>query len=160
MRALVIYYSRTDTTRQVALNFAEMLGGDTAEIRCDRYGAGGLGYIRAAFDSVRGAQPIIEVPASADAARDLVVIAAPLWTGYPAVPVRTFLAARKPFPGRVALLLTHLGSPPDKAFTMLEADLAHPAEAKLALRQSDIQSGKALAELRGLAERLKRRDAA
>lgn len=55
--ARVIYYLRTGTTRQAASALTKMLGADTAGIRCDRHALGGLGCIRAAFDSVRGAQP-------------------------------------------------------------------------------------------------------
>lgn len=66
MRTLVIYYSRTGTTRKVAQALADMLGADTAEIRCERYGVGGLGYIRAAYDSVRGARPAIVIPTAVE----------------------------------------------------------------------------------------------
>jgi hypothetical protein len=160
MRTLVIYYSRTGTTRKAARALADMLGADTAEIRCERYGVGGLGYIRAAYDSVRGTRPAIVIPTAVDSNYDLVVIAAPLWTTYPAVPARSFLADRKPFPGRVALLLTHLGSPPDKAFAMMEAHLGRPAEGKLALRQTDIKSESASAALQAFTEDLKHKRAA
>lgn len=159
MRALVVYYSRTDTTRKAAQSLAEMLGADIAEIRCDRYTLGALGYMRAAFDSVRGARPAVQVPAAADAVYDLVVIAAPIWAGYPAAPMRSFLAGRKPHRGRVAVLLTHLGSPPDKAFALLDAELGRPADTTLALRQSDIQDGKASTELHEFVDRLKRASA-
>lgn len=160
MSALVVYYSRSGTTRMAAQSLATMIGADIAEIRCHRYSMSVFGYIRAAFESVRGARPAVEAPAAVDAAYDLVVIAGPIWTGYPATPVRSFLTGRKPFRSRIALLLTHLGSPPDKAFALLEADLGRPADAKLALRQSDIQDGKASAELREFAELLKRKAAA
>lgn len=49
MRTLVIYYSRTGyysrigTIRKAAQTLTDMLGADTAEIRCERYGGGGLG---------------------------------------------------------------------------------------------------------------------
>lgn len=100
------------------------------------------------------------IPTAVASDYDLVVIAAPLWTTYLAVPARSFLADRTLVPGRVALLLTQLDSPPDRAFGMMEAHLGRPAEAKLALRQTDIKSEFASAALEAFAEDLKHKRAA
>jgi hypothetical protein len=53
MRSLVLCYSRTGTTKEVAAALAERLGAELAELHCDRYRPGPLGYVRAAYDSLR-----------------------------------------------------------------------------------------------------------
>jgi hypothetical protein len=125
MPTLIVYYS---------------LGADLAEIRCARYRRGFIGYVRAAYDSVKGRLPAIDLPAAADLPCDLMIVAAPIWAGHAATPVRAFLAAGRTLPGKTALVLTRGGSSPDAAFAEMQAELSTPAKAKLALRAKDIQA--------------------
>ncbi len=148
MRSLIVYYSRTGNTRKVAQELAGMLGADLAEVRCDRYQAGFFGYLRAAYGSAKGRLPPIEFPSAVEQPYDLILVGGPIWVGRPALPIRAFLAMRKwPF-ARTALFLTHIGSPPDRALAEMEALLAAPAEAKLALRAGDTKGDRLPAALR------------
>lgn len=148
MRTLIVYYSRTGSTRKVARALAGMLGADLAEVRCDLYRPGFLGYVRAAYGSIRGELPAIEVPPAVGQPYDLVLIGAPMWVGRPAAPIRTLLAIRKWRLARSALFLTHIGSPPDRALAEMETHLPAPAVAKLAVRAADIQGDRLAAVLR------------
>jgi menaquinone-dependent protoporphyrinogen IX oxidase len=156
MRTLIVYYSRTGLTRKVAVALAGLLGADLAEIRCDQYGPGILRYIRAAYDSVRGKLPSIELPPAVRQPYDLVIIGTPMWTGHPALPIRAFLAGGTKLPSRVALFVTRIGAPPERTFADMEARLPAAAEAKLALKSGDVRHDRFSQALKDFAAQLVR----
>jgi hypothetical protein len=151
MRTLIVYYSLSGTTAKVAGGLAELLGADLAEIRCDRYRRGFIGYVRAAYDSVRGKLPLVGLPPAVDRPCDLMIVAGPIWAGHVATPVRAFLAAGRTLPRKIALVLTRGGSSPDAAFAEMQVELPVPAKAKLALRAQDIQADSITEALRAFA---------
>lgn len=140
MRTLIVYYSLSGTTAKVAKDLAALLGADLAEIHCDRYRRGFIGYIRAAYDSLRGKLPAVALPVAVDQPCDLMIVAGPIWAGHTATPVRAFFAGSHTLPGKIALVVTRGGSSPDAAFDEMQAELPVPVRAKLALRAKDIQA--------------------
>ncbi|WOF75695.1 hypothetical protein QMT40_003371 [Parvibaculaceae bacterium PLY_AMNH_Bact1] len=115
MKTLVIYYSRTGATRSIAEELVRTLDADIAEITSPRFHSGPFGYLRAGFDSVRGKLPPIDVPALDCAAYDLVLVGAPIWTSYPALPVRSFFAKAQLLGRETALFFTCEGHSPVQA---------------------------------------------
>lgn len=109
MKVLVLFYSRTGATRQVACALRRALDADLMEIRCPRFGLGIFGFLRAGYDSVRGNLPPIEVPEVDFSAFDLVLVGAPIWTGYPALPVRAFFSTAPVLGRETALFFTSEG---------------------------------------------------
>lgn len=139
MRTLIVYYSRTGTTRRLATALAGALDAELAEIHCARYRRGWFRYLLAGYDSVKGNLPPIEVPSVAFGDYDLVLIGAPVWTSHPALPIRAFLAGAPALPARTALFLTYGGhSPAETAVAELTAVLPSPAEADLCLRSDEV----------------------
>jgi hypothetical protein len=151
MGTMIVYYSLSGTTAKVAGALAGLLGAELAEIRCDRYRRGILSYFRAAYDSVKGRLPDIQVPAAVDQPCDLMIIAAPIWAGHAATPIRAFLAGGRKLPGKIGLVLTRGGSSPDAAFSEMQARLPAPARARLALRAKDVQADAIAGALRSFA---------
>ena len=138
MNTLIVYYSRTGSTRRLALALADALHADVAEIECDRYGSGPLNYLRAGYDSVRGNLPSIDVPETRYADYDLVLLGAPVWTSYPALPLRAFLAGKPQLPSRVGLFFTYGGhSAAVQAQAQVEASLPQPVMAVLAVKSGE-----------------------
>jgi menaquinone-dependent protoporphyrinogen IX oxidase len=90
-KVLVVYYSRTGTTRLLASAIAKTLSADLEEI-CDCSDReGGGGYLRSLVDAIRK-RPAQIVPAGLDvAAYDLVVIGSPVWAASVSAPVRSYL---------------------------------------------------------------------
>ena len=85
-RILVVFFSRSGTTRKLASAIAASLGADLEEIcdYSDRRGVGG--YIRSLIDAV-GKRSVEIVPGGHDvAAYDLVVVGTPVWAGMPSAP--------------------------------------------------------------------------
>lgn len=144
MRTLILYYSRTGTTRTLAKALAAELKADADEIQCERYRPGGLRYLRAGYDSVRGNLPPIGMPTKDPSDYDLVLIGGPIWTSYPALPIRAYLDRAPELPARIAVFLTFGGhSPPEKAIEMMTSLLPHQIDAALSLN-SDDATGNAL----------------
>ena len=136
---LIVYYSRTGTTRRLATALAERLGADMAEIHCPRYRPGMLRYLRAGYDSVKGNLPPIEAPKIEARTYELVLLGAPVWTSHPALPLRAFLAHAPLLPARVGLFLTYGGhSAPDVAIRETEQLVPGGLVASLALNASDV----------------------
>lgn len=172
MRSAVVYYSRTGATAAVAWSLATALDADVLEITCPRYRSGWFRYLLAGYDSVRGKLPSIglkkHTPLDSDGpdtgelgGYDLVVLAAPIWTSYPALPLRAFLDGAPSLPDRVALLLTSGGhSPPLKAVQMVNRLLAVDVEEWLCIQHDDALRSGAADRVGQLAKRLMARDPA
>ncbi|WP_390911305.1 flavodoxin [Pseudosulfitobacter sp. SM2401] len=143
MKSLVLFYSRTGTTTKVANALGTALSADIKEIKCPRYQGGWFAYLRAGYDSVKGRLPPIDVPDLSFDEYDLVIIGAPIWTSYPALPLRSFLARKPKLPSRVAVFFTLGGhSPAEKAVKMVEGLLPVPLEASLELPHDQVIEGR------------------
>lgn len=143
MRALILFYSRSGTTRLAAEALAHSLGADLSEIGAVRYRMAVLGYVRAAYDSLKRVLPPITVSASLCRSYDLLVLGTPIWTSYPAAPMRAFLSQNPKLPDRVALFVTYGGhSPPEKALDELAALLPDTPVATLALQADEVRAGR------------------
>lgn len=134
MRTLVVYYSRTGTTRTLARLLAGRLDAGIAEIGCARYEGGILRYLLAGYDSVCGKLPVIDAPDASPADYDLVLLGCPVWTSHPATPMRAYLSLKPELPPRVATFLTYGGhSAASRAAAELAELLAGPVERNLSL---------------------------
>lgn len=134
MPNLVIYYSHDGHTKRLAHAIAEKLGAELAEITAERYRSKIIGYLRAAFDSLRGHMPAIDHPPIDLEKFDAIAIGAPIWTSYLATPVRAFLTQNGEISGRLGVFVTS-GSPsrPEAAFRMAAGLLGRKPDAELAV---------------------------
>lgn len=120
----IVYYSRTGHSRRMALKLSNLLNGSLVEIHAPAYTTGFLSYLRAGFDSVR--QHCVLGPQSFTtlSGYDRIILCGPVWTSYPAVPLRALLRSDVDLPQTVAIFLTNgAHSPPHKAFAAGETDL-------------------------------------
>ncbi|PWE17169.1 hypothetical protein DDZ18_05580 [Marinicauda salina] len=139
MKTLIVYYSRTGTTKRVVEALARAIRADTAEIRCEAYRPGVLRLIKAVMDAGRR-RPCAPIhPPHLDyAPYERVVIAAPVWAGRPALPLQAWLKSKPHLPGRVVLLVTFAGDPSlDKAEETVATLIGRPVEASFSLAQKD-----------------------
>ena len=84
MTSLVIYYSRSGKTREVAEVIKEEKNADIVEIKEKSNRSGALGFIKGAVDSVRNAKTEI-TPTTVDlSGYDTVYIGTPVWASKPA----------------------------------------------------------------------------
>jgi len=107
MKALVVFFSRTGSTRRLASAIAEMLKADLEEIEEDEGRRGILGYIRSGRDSFKKALVPIKPPKSDPSKYDLVIIGTPIWSFTMSAPVRTYISqSRERLKGEVAFFCT------------------------------------------------------
>lgn len=119
MNTLVVYFSRSGHTQQMAREIAQRCGADLEEIREQDARAGVWGYWRSGWQVLTRAEPPV-LPTNRDpAAYDTVVIGTPIWISHPAPPVRTWLKRNAPRIKNVAFFCTEGGSGDRNAFAEL-----------------------------------------
>ncbi|MES2193945.1 MAG: flavodoxin [Pseudomonadota bacterium] len=139
-KTLVIFYSRSGTTRRIATALAAALGSTIEEITEGRSRAGFLGYWRSAIEARRKYAPGI-LPASNDPSSfDLVVIGTPVWVWSVSSPVRAYLTANKHRLPAVAFFCTLGGSGHEAAFAQMQEIVGKAPRATCAVTAQDIAS--------------------
>jgi flavodoxin len=133
-RVAIICYSKTGHSWHVAERLALALDADLFAIQTQRYSFPFFGYMRAGFDSLRGAPAPLGHPLPDIKDHDAVIVCGPVWTSYPAVPLISYLQQETHLPFVMGLMLTcgdH--SPPEKAYAKAEQELQRPFVAKAAI---------------------------
>ncbi len=110
MKTLIVYYSRTGTTKKVAQRLGRELGAECEEIIDHKKRAGFFGFLGAGFDALRKTTTKIGQLDQDPADYDLVVVGTPIWAGQMTPAVRTFLSANRSKMKQVAFLATDGGA--------------------------------------------------
>jgi flavodoxin len=140
MKALVVYYSRSGNTREVAQSIAQEMQCDIEEIHDTQNRSGLIGWLKSAYQANRGKLTTIEPLEKDPSDYDLVVVGTPIWAGFPAVPVKTYLIENKDKFKDVAFFATYGGSGFPKAIrTMSEASGKEPVQ-KLGIKTDEIKN--------------------
>lgn len=141
MRILVVYFSRTGTTRKVAEAIARGLGADIEAIPEPKDRVGLRGYLRSLFDATLSRWVPIG-PIGRDPTRyDLVVVGTPVWGWSVSAPVRAFLSNHARRLSKVAFFVTEGGRGDRRVFDQMAQVLAAEPVATLALLQRDVERG-------------------
>lgn len=116
MKTLVVYYSRTGTTKKIGEEIAKKLEAKTEDIidTVDRSGA--MGYLYAGRDAMKRRLTKLKRPKLNPADFDLVVVGTPIWAWNMSAPVRTYLTAFKGKFEKVAFFCTMGGQGDQNAF--------------------------------------------
>lgn len=120
-KILVVYYSRTGTTKKVAQDIASKLKADIEEIidKKDRSGLAGL----EACDKDAKSEKLTELAEMKTNPKDydLIIIGTPVWDSTVSTPVRTYLVKYKAsLPGKIAFFTTARVTKADKIVKIME----------------------------------------
>lgn len=163
MKTLVVYYSRTGHTRQLAERLAHALDADLAPIT-ELGGRQGLaGYRRSLCDVLWGRDVPIQPLRRNPAQYDLVLVGTPVWAWRVAAPVRAFARRHGRSVRRTAFFCTAGGSGQRSALDQLRRLMGRVPVAELALSEAELQRlGRAdvRAKVRQFTDRLAQADAA
>lgn len=138
---LIVYFSRTGHTEQVARALAEKLGADIEMIRENRNRRGFVGYWRSGREALSGKLPTIEPVEHDPAEYDLVVLGSPVWASHPSTPMSAFLAANREKLKRIACFVTLGGSGAEKTMARMAEAAGKPALATFSATERQVKSG-------------------
>ncbi len=153
MKALIVYYSHSGTTRRVVEELKSLLSADVEEITDHKNRGGPIGFLQSGREAKNEETPEIDKPIRDPSGYDLVVVGTPVWASKMASPVRTYLTQMRGKLPSVAFLCT-CGSPPGEVFEGMERLAGKPA-ATLAITAKDMKSGEYAEMLKSFAERVK-----
>jgi len=91
MKILIVYYSRTGITGEIARSIQQELGGDLEELQDTRDRSGILGYLRSGLEATLKKQAQIKEVKHDPGQYDLVIIGTPVWSHTISTPVRAYL---------------------------------------------------------------------
>lgn len=138
MRVLVVFFSRSGHTRELAERLARRLRATLMPITERQSRAGPGGYLRSLVEALAGTDVAINPPREDLRYYDLVLIGGPVWASRPSSPVATFVRRYRRRLRRVAFFCTASGSGEERALAALERLLGHPAEATLAVSAGEL----------------------
>lgn len=155
MKTLVVFYSRSGTTKKIAEAIAEKIGADLEEIKdtVDRKGA--VGYLRSGRDAMKKKLTKLEPSALKLDKYDLVIIGTPIWGWNMSVPVRTYVTQQKDKFGKVAFFCTMGGSGNKQAFSEMEEIIGQKPVGTLAVKTKDAVVGNFSGALSDFLEEIK-----
>jgi len=154
-RVLVVFYSRTGTTKQVALEVAKALGADLAELSEARSRRGLLGYLRSGLEASRGLTTVLRDAHDEALRYDLVVVGTPVWVSAVSTPVRSFLRQHAGKLPPVAFFATMGGRGSEIAFRQMAEEAKRSPVASLSLLHRDVQAGKHAERLNAFTRQLR-----
>lgn len=138
MKILIIYYSRTGTTRKVAELLATKLGAEIEELKDTVDRSGAMGYLMAGKDASLKKLTKLEPLKHNLAEFELVIIGTPIWSWNLSVPVRTFLEEQKNKISKAAFFCTMGGSGDTRAKKDLEKIIGKGVITDLSLTTKEV----------------------
>ena len=130
---LIVYYSRTGTTRMVAEKLAKLLEADIEEIRERKERTGALGFLVGIKDSILD-KPAELISTHTIEDKDIVIIGMPVWADAPPPAIRAFVRQYDLTGKKIFAFCTHRGSGGDKTFAKLSKMLPEKIIGTLALK--------------------------
>ena len=154
MRSIIVYYSRTGTTKKLGEAIAKALSSSTLEIIDMKNRSGPLGYLTGGKDAVtRKLTPI--KPVNEDLSKyDLVVVGTPVWASNMAPAIRTILTEKKGSIKNTAFFCTAGEENAGKTFSEMQ-ELTSAPIATLQLTTNEVKGDKYFEKLEEFLKKLK-----
>lgn len=122
---------------RLAQRLCDDMHGDLQEISAPTYQRPILGFMRAGYDSLTQRRLPAAQPEPAIGGYARIVFCGPVWTSYPAAPLRAFMQSQQQWPETIGLFLTSGShSPAEKAFELAQIDLGQPIDVMRSLPNS------------------------
>jgi flavodoxin len=137
-RILVVHYSRTGHTRQLAEQIARSLGADLEAIADPTPRGGVLGFLRSAYEAIRDRRPEIGPPLHDPAAYAMVVIGTPVWSRSASTPVLSYLERHREALRAVAFFCSCGSTGGEHAFARMARVAGRAPVRTLTVRESEL----------------------
>lgn len=140
MKALVVFYSRTGTTKKVAAAIADFLKADLEELIDQKKRSGIIGWLRAGRGAIKKELTDLGPLSKDPGAYDLVIIGTPVWAGTMSIAVRTFISQNKAGIKKAAFFCT-CGGKAKNTFQEMEDLLGKKVGFLLVCRAKNVKKG-------------------
>jgi flavodoxin len=120
MKTLIVFYSRTGTTKKLAEKIAEFLKADIEEIIDLKDRSGAVGWLASGRDAMKKKLTDIKKINNDISKFDLIIIGTPNWAGSVTPAIRTFLLKNKDNIKKIAFFCTMGGENPGKVFIQMQ----------------------------------------
>ena len=140
MKPLVVFYSRTGTTKKVGEALTNLLQCDSEELIDTKKRKGPLGFLRSGRDAARNKLTVLAPIIHDPALYDVVALGTPVWSGLMSSPMRTYITINKSKFNRVAFFCTQGGNENRKLFDDMQALCGRSPVSVLALRASVVKN--------------------
>jgi flavodoxin len=141
MKALVIFYSRTGTTKKVAESISSALRCDVEEIIDPKNRSGPIGYLKSGRDAMMKKIAKIDRAKRDPADYDTIIIGTPVWAGRMTPAIRTYIMRYGEHLPNVAFFCTQGGSGGENTLAEMSELCKKPARAEIILRTKEVMDG-------------------
>jgi flavodoxin len=139
MKTLIVYYSRTGTTKKVGEKLAKHLKCDHEEIIDLKSRAGPIGWMGAGKDAMKKKLTYIKDIKKDPKKYDLIIIGSPVWAGNVVPAIRTYILTNKPDIKKVAFFCT-MGGSTGKIFSEMEEIINIKPLGTLSLKTKEVNN--------------------
>jgi len=142
VKTLVVFYSRSGTTRRVADTIVNKLSCDVEELIDLKNRNGPIGWLSAGRDAGNKSLTKIEKPKKDPEAYDHIIIGSPIWNGTISTPIRTYITKNKHVLRNASVFV--IGDAPDNSKVVLDSEAIlgkKPAGFLSLSKKLDIESG-------------------
>ena len=154
MKILVTCHARAPITRAVATEVAAALHADVDLIIPRQTNEGLVGWLRSAYEATFARATDVVEPARNLDAYDVIVIGSPVLRGGVASPVRTYIERQRARLRTIALFTTCADRGGEAAVDEMTLLCKRDPLARLVVREPDLRSGRAHAEIAEFARRI------
>ncbi|MCX8200213.1 MAG: NAD(P)H-dependent oxidoreductase [Candidatus Micrarchaeota archaeon] len=155
MKALVVYYSRTGTTKKVADAIANALKCPVEALSDPKNRRGPIGYARCAKDIILRRRVDLGKLKKDVSKYDLVIIGTPVWLHQPSSITRTFMQDYCKKLKKVAFFCTYMGAGEKHVLKSMAAVCGKEPVATLSVRSLEVYNGTYVHKVNGFVDELK-----
>lgn len=141
MRTLCLYYTRTNTTKEIMENIARIIGADAAEYTDGKNRSGFLGYVGACFATVKNTISKVSIKGEINLKEyDRLIIGMPVWAEGPCAIGKALLKKyASVMPSEVYYVVTHMGDKNDYTAKIKTMDklLGRPSAGQVSIRTKE-----------------------
>jgi flavodoxin len=138
MKNLIVFYSRSGVTKQLAQKIAEKTGWEIIELADSQPRQGFSGYMKACWQALTGKQTEIQTFNNDFSDYDCVVVGTPIWAGNMAPAVRTFLKQYQDKIKQLAFFCTMGGANDQGLFGKIASAVNRQSKATMAIRTKQV----------------------
>lgn len=153
-RVLVVYFSRTGRTRQIAEAIGARLNAEIEPIHESESRSGIRGYLRSAQEAIQHRIVPISAPTRDPSDYDLVILGTPVWAHNMCAPLRAYVTAQQHRLRRIAVFCTYGGSGASKVAAQVAELCGRSPQATLLLTEGEIKSNQYAVRLEGFVQSL------